>query len=87
MTITRQKAAAPRVDGFIAAAPDAAATDIASPPGRTLKAKRGKARSQVSVVLPDAVLARIDIEASRRYMSRSALITMLINDFLGREWS
>ena len=75
----------PRVDGFIAAAPDAAAAVVSvapSPPG--LKAKRGIDRSQVSVVLPDAVLAKLDVEASRRYMSRSALITMLINQFLER---
>lgn len=84
MTITRVKPGSPRVDGFIAAAPDAAAVvPVAlSPPG--LKAKRGIDRSQVSVVLPDAVLARLDVEAGRRYMSRSALITMLINQFLER---
>ena len=82
MTITRMKPGLPRVDGLIAAAPDAAAPP---PPARLspgLKTKRGIDRSQVSVVLPDPVLARLDVEASRRYMSRSALITMLINQFL-----
>lgn len=82
MTITRMKSALPRAESFIAAAPDAATAvpDATQPVG--LKAKRGIDRSQVSVVLPDAVLARLDTEAERRYMSRSALITMLINGFL-----
>ncbi len=84
MTITRVKAASPRVDNFIAAAPDAAAAGPIYLPHTGLKAKRGIDRSQVSVVLPDAVRTRLDAEADRRYMSRSALITMLINQFLER---
>jgi len=82
VTITRVKPGLPRADGFIAAAPDAASSAPAALPRPSLKAKRGIDRSQVSVVLPDAVLAELDIEADRRYMSRSALITMLINQFL-----
>ena len=84
MTITRVKPGQPRVDGFIAAAPDAIAAPSAALLSSGLKTKRGIDRSQVSVVLPDAVLTKIDVEASRRYMSRSALITMLINQFLER---
>lgn len=79
MTITRPKPVAKQVDGFIAAAPDSKAE---TPTVVGLKTKRGNHRSQVSVVLPDAVLARLDMEADRRYMSRSALITKVVNDFL-----
>lgn len=79
MTITRAKTLPKQLDGFIASAPDSKAV-MPSAPG--LKAKRGNQRSQVSVVLPDAVLARLDVEAERRYMSRSALLTLLINEFL-----
>lgn len=82
MTITRVKAASPRIDGFIAAAPDSAAAGPIDLPPTGLKAKRGIDRSQISVVLPDAVRTRLDAEAERRYMSRSALITMLVNQFL-----
>lgn len=84
MTITRVKPGSPRVDGFIAAAPDSAAAGPMELPATGLKAKRGIDRSQISVVLPDAVRTRLDAEAERRYMSRSALITMLINQFLER---
>jgi hypothetical protein len=79
MTITRPKVPQKQLDGFIASAPDSRA-ETPSVPG--LKTKRGNQRSQVSVVLPDAVLARLDVEAERRYMSRSALLTMLVNQFL-----
>ena len=79
MTITRPKVLPKQLDGFIASAPDSKAL-MPSAPG--LKTKRGKQRSQVSVVLPDAVLARLDVEAGRRYMSRSALLTILVNQFL-----
>lgn len=82
MTITRMKSTLPRAESFITAAPDAASTALAAVQTVGLKAKRGIDRSQVSIVLPNAVLARFDIEAERRYMSRSALITMLINNFL-----
>lgn len=79
MTITRAKIPPKQLDGFIASAPDSKAA-MPSAPG--LKTKRGNQRSQVSVVLPDAVLARLDVAAESRYMSRSALLTMLINQFL-----
>lgn len=79
MTITRPKSPPKELDGFIASAPDSKA---ALPLAPALKAKRGNRRSQVSVVLPDAVLAQLDVEAERRYMSRSALLTMLVNQFL-----
>lgn len=79
MTITRAKVLPKQLDGFISSAPDSRAA-TSSAPG--LKATRGNQRSQVSVVLPDVVLARLDVEAERRYMSRSALLTMLVNQFL-----
>jgi hypothetical protein len=82
MTITIPKQRATKVDDFIAAAPDAASETPAALVSPGLKSKRGIARSQVSVVLPDAVLVKFDAEAARRYMSRSALITSLINQFL-----
>jgi hypothetical protein len=80
MTITRPKTPLKQLDGFIAAAPDSRG-DVSTRTG--LKTKRGRHRSQVSVVLPDAVLSQLDAEAERRYISRSALVTMLINQFLG----
>lgn len=79
MTITRAKVPPKQLDGFIASAPDSRAEMPSAP---RLKAKRGNQRSQVSVVLPDAVLVQLDAEAERRYMSRSALLTMLVNQFL-----
>ncbi len=82
MTITIPKQKAAKVDDFIAAAPDAVSEAPAASVSSGLKAKRGIARSQVSVVLPDLVLVKFDAEAARRYMSRSALITYLINQFL-----
>lgn len=84
MTITRVKVQPKQLDGFIASAPDGKA---AMPFAPGLKAKRGNQRSQVSVVLPDAVLTRLDVEADRRYMSRSALLTMLVNQFLNESQS
>ncbi len=79
MTITRPKVLPRQLDGFIAAAPDSLVNASAAV---EIKTKRGRHRSQVSVVLPDAVLVKLDAEACRRYMSRSALITMLISQFL-----
>lgn len=79
MTITRAKVPARQLDGFIAGAPDAAA---ASPSVVSLKAKRGIRRSQVSIVLADELIARVDSEASRRYMSRSALVTLALHRLL-----
>lgn len=83
MSITRPKAGPRTLDSFIAGAPDGAKL---VPPGTVaLKAKRGIQRSQVSVVLADSLLAEIDRVAHLRYMSRSALITMALHQFLGQE--
>lgn len=82
MSITRPKVIPKTLDGFIAGAPDGAKL---APQGVALKAKRGIQRSQVSVVLADSLLAEIDRIAHQRYMSRSALITMALHQFLGQE--
>ena len=79
MTITRSRVFASVLDGFIEAAPDGKEEGVRS---SGLKAKRGNQRSQVSVVLPDIILSRLDIVAEQRFMSRSALITMVISQFL-----
>lgn len=84
MTITRANLLPPKTEAFIAGAPDAGAQPMGSPPA-SLKTKRGTHRSQVSVVLPDQLLAKLDIVATRRYMSRSAVITMLVSQFLESE--
>lgn len=84
MTITRAQVLPPKTEAFIAGAPDAGALPTALVT-TNLKTKRGNKRSQVSVVLPDQLLAKLDVVASRRYMSRSAVITMLVTQFLETE--
>lgn len=71
------------VDAFITAAPDAN-LPTASITGLAAKAKRGKQRSQVSVVLPDALLVKINAATEKNYMSRSAFITMAVTQALDR---
>lgn len=86
ITIPKTKPKPANVEAFISAAPDAVGADATDPkeakPVRTLKAKRGTSRSQVSVVLADELVARIDVQADKSYMSRSAFITMALNKFL-----
>lgn len=84
MAITVPKPKKPaNPDEFIGGAPDA---PVATPPagGKVLKARRGTSRSQVSVVLADELVTRLDVQATKKYMSRSAYITMALNDFLER---
>lgn len=85
ITIPKSKPKAANVEDFISAAPDAVAIEAGSAAARTvktLKAKRGTSRSQVSVVLADELVSRIDEQAGKNYMSRSAYITMALNKFL-----
>jgi hypothetical protein len=86
ITMPKTKPKPPNAEAFISAAPDAVGTDAPAvkeaSPVRTLKAKRGTSRSQVSVVLADELVARIDEQADKSYMSRSAYITMALNKFL-----
>lgn len=85
MTITRSNGPLRQADAFIGSAPDALGARVSTASGQGLKTKRGIRRSQVSVVLPDAVLAALDTAAKQRYMSRSALLTMLIDRFVRDE--
>jgi hypothetical protein len=85
ITFPKVKPKPANVDAFISAAPDAAGTEATEQVAKvvkTLKAKRGTSRSQVSVVLADELVARIDEQAEKNYMSRSAYITMAMNKFL-----
>lgn len=90
MAITMPKAKPKPVnpDDFIGAAPDASPILVEAHVGKRVKvrkAKRGSNRSQVSVVLADELVSRIDEKADKNYMSRSALITMALNQYLERE--
>lgn len=86
ITLPKPKPKPASMDDFIGAAPDSSpvGTDSSVVPTKILKAKRGTNRSQVSVVLADELVARIDQQAQKNYMSRSALITMALNQFLER---
>jgi hypothetical protein len=85
MAITVPKPKKPaNPDEFIGAAPDAAPSTAESIQPKRLKARRGPSRSQVSVVLADDLVARIDERAAKRYMSRSAFITMALSELLER---
>lgn len=85
MTITVPKAKKPtNPDAFIQAAPDAAADPAQAPAPKRLKARRGTTKSQVSVVLADELVARLDVEAGKAYMTRSAYITMALTQFLSK---
>lgn len=83
MAITVPKPKKPsNPDEFIGGAPDAVGSLPVATTTKILKARRGTTRSQVSVVLADELVARIDEKAEQRYMSRSAFITMALSDFL-----
>lgn len=86
MTITVPKPRKPAtVDEFIGNAPDASAeggVPSGSQTERTFKAKRGVNRSQISVVLANDLINKIDQHAAGAYMTRSAYITMALNKFL-----
>lgn len=83
MAITVPKPKKPsNPDEFIGGAPDAVGSVPVAAAPKVLKARRGTTRSQVSVVLADELVARIDARAGQRYMSRSAFITMALSDFL-----
>lgn len=84
ITIPNPKLKLAKADTFIAAAPDAVSASSDPPPPTTLKTKRGTRRSQVSVVLADELITRIDAAAAHQYMSRSAFITMALNRWLDR---
>jgi len=83
MAITVPKPRKPsNPEEFIGGAPDAVGSGPVATAPKVLKARRGTTRSQVSVVLADELVARIDERAGQRYMSRSAFITMALSDFL-----
>lgn len=82
ITIPSTKLKPSKADDFIAAAPDAVLESSGAPSSPGLKTKRGNHRSQVSVVLADKLIERIDEAAAREYMSRSAFITMALNRWL-----
>lgn len=84
ITIPSGKLKLTKVDDFIAAAPDGAPASPVDAIPKTLKAKRGNQRSQISVVLADELITRIDEAAANQYMSRSAFITMALNRWLDR---
>jgi len=86
MAITVPKPKKPsNPDEFIGGAPDALGTAPVKAAPKVLKARRGTTRSQVSVVLADELVVRIDEKANQRYMSRSAFITMALSQYLERE--
>ena len=86
MAITVPKTKKPRnPEEFIGGAPDAVGTVPEAAATKMLKARRGTTRSQVSVVLADELVAKIDVKANQRYMSRSAFITMALSEFLERD--
>lgn len=86
MAITVPKPKKPsNPEEFIGGAPDAVGTVPAAAAPKLLKARRGTTRSQVSVVLADELVAKIDVKANQRYMSRSAFITMALSEFLERD--
>lgn len=80
MTITKPKSITVNADHFVSSAPDSDSLGRAK--SIELKTKRGINRSQVSIVLVDSLLHKIDHAAQQRYMSRSALITMALMQFL-----
>ena len=86
MTITVPRVRKPAtVDEFIGNAPDASAEDrlpLSHQAERTFKAKRGVNRSQISVVLANDLINKIDERAAGAYMTRSAYITMALNKFI-----
>ena len=85
ITLPKPRSAPINAEEFIGAAPDSlvapGAKGVEAGP-KTLKAKRGKSRSQVSVVLADELIARIDECAAKIFMSRSAYITLALNKLL-----
>lgn len=82
ITIPKPSLRPTKPEDFIAAAPDAVVDPLEPTSPKTLKAKRGTHRSQVSVVLADELITRIDEASARQYMSRSAFITMALNRWL-----
>lgn len=77
MAITKKPVS---VESFITGAPDAGVPAASLPTQRTLSAaaNRGKSRSQVSVVLPDDLIQKIDAARAEAYMSRSAYIVQAL---------
>lgn len=69
MTIAKPKALSP--DSFVAAAPDAKST----------RWQRGT-RTQITLSIAPELLDRVDEVAQRKHLSRAALMTTVLNDWL-----
>jgi hypothetical protein len=74
MAITKRAPRKPEVEAFIAAAPD-------TKPARFIRGRK----TQITLTITPSLLDRVDVVASRKEISRAALLTLWIGDGLAKE--